>query len=189
MHRIKKGQIGYIQYKRKSMILFTIFIFAVALGIYFGAMDALGTNQNVFTFLAILLLLPASRYTVNTIMFFKAKGCSQEVYTAVEEHIGSLTGAYELYMTAEKKNFALSHLTIAGKNVVALTEDEKCDTAAGEQHILSLMKTNGFLGYHVKIFSSLSKYENRLDQLNRLEGEDAGKGHEKLLSLMLSISL
>lgn len=189
MHRKHKGEFGYIRYERKLMILVTALLLGGAVAIYVAALVLLGTNANYFTILAVLLMLPGARYLVNTVMFFRARPCSEEVHQGVEAHIGSLAGAYDLYMTSQEHNYPISHLAVGGKSVAALTEDPQCGTAAGEQHIRQMMLTNGFHGYSVKIFTNSAKYYDRLDQLNRLEKDAPGEAHERLVSLMESISL
>ena len=189
MHRVHKGEFGYIRQERRRMILITSLLIGGAVAIYGAALILLGTNANYFTILAVLLMLPGARYLVNTIMFFRARPCSEEVHQGTEAHIGTIAGAYDLYMTSQERNYAISHLAVGGKSVAALTEDPQCDTAAGEQHIRKMMQTNGFHGYSVKIFTSPARYYERLDQLNRLEGDTAGETHGRLIALMESISL
>ena len=190
MHKVPKGRYGYISYERKVQTLVTILLVGGAAAVYAAALLWLGTNQNYFTIAAVLLLLPGARYLVNMVMFFRARGCSPSVYEGVEAHIGSLAGAYDLYMTAEKSNYAISHLALCGKTIAALTEDPKCDVPAGETHIRCMLQQNGFHGYTVKIFTEPEKYYARLASLNRLQGESgAGDRQEEVLSLMKAISL
>ncbi len=183
-----KGDFGYHKSQRTKKLILTAVLYLAAFSMYFAARAILGTNQNWFTILAVLILLPAAKQTVALIMLFRAGDCPQEVHAAVESHVGALDRAYELYFTTEKKNFNILHLTVAGKTIAALTQDPKCDCAAGEQHIRKMLMSNGFHGYQVKIFTSLGGYLTRLDQLQDL-GSEEGADHGALFTLLYRISL
>ncbi len=184
----KKGEFGYIKSRRKLSIAVSILMLAMVLVIYFVARWYFGTNKNLFTILAALGCLPLGKCVVNMIMFHRAKPCSEQVRSRINQHIGDLPGAWDLYMTSYSKNFQLSHITKAGKNVCAFTETAACDGRAGEEHIKKMMENNGFHDYTVKIFFSLDKYLERLDQLNALAEGKTGSS-EALFNLFRSISL
>lgn len=188
MHRIHKGEYGYITGRRKQVTALVIGMLAIVLMIYFGAYAILGTNQNLFTILAALICLPTAKMAVNMIMFYKASGCSENAYQAITEHVGDLTGAYDLYMTTDRENYAISHLVIGSGSVLAFTEDPKCSAGHAQTHIRQMMQGNGYHGYAVKVFSSLDSYTDRLDALRDLApGEEQQEA--EVLHLMEQISL
>ena len=192
MHKVKKGEYGYIKYQRRMMTLYTALLFAAALGMYGAAMVILGTNQNWFTILAVLLLLPGARFLATTVLYYRAKECPEDVHGEIERCIGGLTGAYDLYMTTERSNacYALSHLCVRGKNIAALSVDPKCDASAGEAHIRRMLLSNGFHGYTVKIFPDVKRYCGRLAQLGRLEADPEDERRiGEVVSLMKAISI
>lgn len=192
MHQVRKGEYGYITHKRRTMTITTTALFAAALGMYFMALALLGTNQNWFTILAVLMLLPAARFLSTTVLFYRAKECPPDVYEEIERHVGRLTGAYDLFMTTEGSNacYAIAHLAVRGRTVAALSVDPKCDAVGGEAHIRKMMLSNGLHGYTVKIFTNVKSYGTRLDQLNRIEADAEGeRRREEVLALMKAISV
>lgn len=189
MSKIQKGQYGYLQSQKKKTLLYTVLLYATALVMYFGARVYFQTNQNLFTILAVLVMLPAAKFTVSFIMLVRAGECPEKVHREVEQHIGSLDDAYDLYFTSEKKNFSICHLAAAGKTLAAYTDDPKCDCQMGEQHLRRMMMNNGFHGYQIKIFRNLSSYLTRLDQMNELESAEKDGNHQELFQLLYQISL
>lgn len=171
------------------MTFLTAVLLAAVLIIYFGARAYFGTNRNIFTLIAALCCIGVGKSAVDMIMFMRAKGCSESAHRGIEMHIGKLSGAYDIYLTSYSKNFPLSHVTTAGKSVCALTESSRCDTRAGEQHIRTMLENGGFHGYTVKIFRSLDKYLERLDEMNRLDEHRERRSIEGIISLLHSISL
>ncbi len=184
----KKGEFGYIQSRRKVSIALSALMLAMVLVIYFVARWYFGTNKNLFTILAALGCLPLGKCVVSMIMFHKAKPCSAQVRSMINQHIGDLSGVWDLYMTSYSKNFQLSHITRAGKTVCAFTETAGCDTRAGEEHIKKMMENNGYHGYTVKIFLNLDKYLERLDQMNAL-AEGTNGSDDALFNLFKAISI
>lgn len=188
MSRIEKGDYGYFRNQRQKKLIIMVLLYAMTLVMYFGAKAYFGTNRNLFTILAVLVVLPAAKYTVQFIMLVRAGECSSGVRDEVEQHIGHLSGAYDLYFTSEKKNYNICHLAVSGGSIAAYTEDPKCDCRAGEQHLRRMMTGNGIHGYQIRIFTDFSSYLNRLDQLNELEAANDG-AQEKLLQFLYQISL
>lgn len=188
MSRIEKGDYGYFRNQRQKKLIIMVLLYAMTLVMYFGAKAYFGTNRNLFTILAVLVVLPAAKYTVQFIMLVRAGECSSGVRDEVEQHIGHLSGAYDLYFTSEKKNYNICHLAVSGGSIAAYTEDPKCDCRAGEQHLRRMMTGNGIHGYQIRIFTDFSSYLNRLDQLNELEAANGG-AQEKLLQFFYQISL
>lgn len=188
MSRIEKGDYGYFRNQRQKKLIIMVLLYSMTLVMYFGAKAYFGTNRNLFTILAVLVVLPAAKYTVQFIMLVRAGECSSGVRDEVEQHIGHLCGAYDLYFTSEKKNYNISHLAVSGGSIAAYTEDPKCDCRQGEQHLRRMMTGNGIHGYQIRIFTDFSAYLTRLDQLNELEAAN-GRAQEKLLQFFYQISL
>ena len=65
MKKVKKGNYGYIRYERKKRLLVTLVMFAIPLVIYVTGYIQTKTRLNLFTFVAILGCLPASRSSMN----------------------------------------------------------------------------------------------------------------------------
>lgn len=185
---MKKGKYGYIASRRKIKVAISLLLLAIVLIMYFGARAYFGTNRNLFTIFAALCCLPLGKEIVSTIMFFRARGCSQKAYARIGKHTGGITGAYDLYLTSYDRNFQLSHAAVSGKTVCAFTEDPKCDVKAGQIHILTMMKNDGYKDFSVKIFTDPDKYIARLDEL-RQRGDETPKRSRKILDLLCAISL
>lgn len=192
MIRIVKGNYGYIEAKKRQTIVLVVLLLILILSVYFGAYYYFGTNQNWFTIMAALICLPTAKIAVSMIMFLKASGCSEMAHKEIERCAQELTAAYDLYMTTERENYALSHAVVAGGSVVALTEDPKCNANNGQTHIRHMMQGNGYHGYTVKIFTQIDSYTQRLEQLELIASNEDSRTQEKnaeVLHLLKQISL
>jgi len=195
MKRVHKGEFGYISYQRKWTILRTVIYFAICMSIFAAGYITTGSRKNLLTIVAVLGCLPACKSAVNVVMFFRAKGCTDTLHEAIEATTNittaagsKLAGLYDLYMTTYKTNYAISHLAIAEKTIVGIVENKDINVNAIETHIQDHLKQDGHKDMTVKIFTDVSKYTDRLNQLARLELEPL-KVQDSILEMLLSISL
>lgn len=186
---IPKGTPGYIQNRKILTLCKTLIYFAVSLSLYFAGIKATGDNKNLLTIVAILGCLPASKSAVNTIMFFRFQGCPKETVKQLPgiQEYQQLYLLYDMVFTSYDKNFEIYQIAMNDKVLCGYTGKEKTDVAACEEHLQQYLTQNGIKEVTVKIFQDLTKYRNRLEQLNALSelGDKAGE----IRTLMLEISL
>lgn len=162
--KAEKGDFGYIKAQKKKRTLITLGLFAIPLVIFLTGLHETGTRLNMFTFVAIMGCLPASRSAVGMIMMLLQKPVDPEVYRKVEERAGDLVRAYELAISAYEKNTPLDSLVICGYHVAAYCSRPGTDTAFAEKHIKEILKGNGFRA-DVKIFQDAKPYLDRVSYL------------------------
>lgn len=181
-----KGEYGYIEKKKKTTIVWTIFLFIIAVAIFLLGYFTTGKRENLFTVLAVLDLLPASRSAVNMIMYLRTPRYDKSIQENIESNAGDVKVLYQLYMTSYKKNFSLDCISVRGNNVIGLSTFDKCDINACQEHIEFYGKQNGFNNLTIKIFDNEKKFIDRLVQLNSL---DTGNKEDDLVELMKDLSL
>lgn len=160
-----KGDRGYFQAEKKKRLLVLLALLVLPLAIYFIGIAVNGTRSTIITVLAIVGVLPACRAIVSLIMILPRKEMSLQDYQDIQQHVGSLTMGYELYMTAYEKNTDVEACAIAGNTIVALVRDPKADLRFGENHITGILRQNG-IPSHVNLMSNLQKFEERLDSMD-----------------------
>lgn len=168
--KVRKGELGYIKAEKKKRTLITLGLFALPLIIFFTGLIITKTRLNMFTFVAIMGCLPASRCAVGMIMMRMQKPVERSVYEQVEARAGDLTRTYELVLTAYEKNTAIDSLIVCGYHVVAYSSSEKTDPAYIEKHISKILKGNSFKN-DVKVFTDLGAYLERVSYLAARRGE------------------
>lgn len=189
MKKAVKGTYGYLQAKRTQVLLRTILFFAIALLLLAVGIISTGTRKNLLTIVAVLGCLPACKSLVNLIMYYKAKGCSMAVKEKAEKAEGDLIGMYDMYFTSYKENFPISHMVVEGKNICGYTEWKECDVHACERHLSTMLKQGGYKDMTIKIFTDLSKYCERLKQLNGSEREKTPVRDDEVRVVLYDISL
>ena len=192
MKKIEKGQYGYLENQTKREIVFTVILFALAFGCLIFGIIMTKTKNNLFTIAAVLGMLPACRYLINVIMFFRAKrhACPKEVYQEITQIIDGKDCpaiAYDLYMTSEKALFPIYCMASINNTLVGYTVYNKFDEEKCNEHITTMLKQNGFKNCTVKIFTGKNKFMERIKSMR-----DHGAVDERdleALHLKLNLSL
>ena len=164
--KIYKGDLGYIKYSRIKKSLLTLLAFIIPVAAYVIAYIYFGTNKNIISIVAIVGCLPACRALVNLIMFFTIRSVPEDEAKALRAHEGTLTCAYELYLTTYEKSTLLDAVAICGNNVVGLATYKKPDVQYVQKHMGNSLRAAGYSS-NVTIMTDLKKYLERLDSLNK----------------------
>lgn len=173
-----KGKRNYLNSQKKFEIIRTILYFGISLSLFVGGYIQTGQKANLLSIVAVLGCLPAAKSAVGAIMFLRYQSCSEETASAIEQHSQGLNCLYDMVFTSYKKNFVVSHLAVCGNTVCGFAEGGKdsakngFDESGFYKHIGDILKLDGHQGVTVKIFTSLPKYTERLDQMRELEPED-----------------
>lgn len=171
MNRKKKGEFGYLDYRKKASVIRTLVCLLVAVALFVAGLIINGSQKNIFSIVAALGCLPTGWSAVNMIMFLRGKGCSQNAYDNIRQVCGGLLIHYDHVITSYEKNYNVAASTVLDKNICCLTEDPTVDTGDIEKHIKKMMAQNGYSSYSIKVFDKLDAFTDRLSQLEKLRQE------------------
>ena len=96
-----KGSYGYIKHSKKVWVIKTTIMYAVSLSLFIAGYIATKSKENMLTIVAVLGVLPATKSFVTTVLYVKAKGCSEKLHNKVKEYDQKQLIAYDLVFTAE----------------------------------------------------------------------------------------
>lgn len=182
-----KGTENYIDIQKRYEILRTVLYFGVSAALFAAGCIQTKSRLNLLTVVAVLGCLPASKSAVSAVMFLRFQSCGQETARKIKDHSQGLTVLFDCIFTSYKKNFKVSHLAIRGNTVCGFSEDADFQEQEFYKHIGDILNLDGHKETSVKIFNSLPKYIDRLEQMKALE-EDTAKDMavaETLKSVML----
>ena len=171
LHRVYKGEFGYIKYKKNAAIIRTVISLAITVGIYVAGLWKYGSQKNVMSIIAALGCLPTGWSAVNMIMFIKAKGCIESDKDKIEACRGGLLIHYDHVITSYDKNFYVSASTVLDKNICCYSSDEDIDEIDCEKHIKKMIAQSGYSNHSIKIFTDIDKFCDRLTQLEKLRAD------------------
>ncbi len=167
-----KGTRNYLNTQKKYEILRTVLYFSISLSLFAAGYIQTGSRGNLLSIVAVLGCLPASKSAVGAIMFFRFQSCPEQAAAEIEQHVRGLAGLYDMVFTSYKKNFVVSHLVVCGNTVCGFSADPKFAENEFYRHIGDILKMDGHKNVTVKIFTNLSRYTERLEQIKNLGEEE-----------------
>lgn len=195
MHHLKrlftttdvKGTENYLDTQKKYELIRTLLYFGISAALFIGGYLQTKSRVNLLTVVAVLGCLPASKSAVSAIMFFRFRSCTPENAAEIKAHSEGLFTLSDCVFTSYSRSYRVSHLAVRGRTVCGFTEDENFDEAEFNRHITDILKLDGHKDVTVKIFTSLSRYTERLEQMKELEENETASAAiiETLKSVIL----
>ncbi len=165
MFKSMKGQYGYFRSEKKRRALVTFGFFAIPILILISGILYTGSKKNFLTVIAMVGFIPAAMSMVSFIVIMMRTSISRELYDAIDPHIGSLTYAYELYLTSEKQNALVDCLVFCGNEVVGLVTDPHTDPRFAKDHLQKYLRADGYK-VSVYMLTDVRHFVERCDSLN-----------------------
>ncbi len=162
-NRKGKGEAGYIAYKKKYELLFSIILFAVAAGIFILGL-ALNKWQkgNVFTIVAALFVIPMARFLTQYILLFPFKSVTDQEAAEIEKAAkgGSIIYADNVIASSEKA-MQLSFIVITSNKILCYTGRAKENALKCQEYLSDVVKRRGY-DYKVTVTDDKTKFLNLL---------------------------
>lgn len=165
MQKATKGQFGYFRYERMRRLLITIITVLFPAAVFVAGIIVYGTEKNLLTVIALVLVIPFAMAFVSLVMVYTHSSISEEEYKEIEEHAGTLTMAYELYVTHETASTMVDAFAICGNTVVGLVTEKKGDPKFTADYIKKVLRSNG-IGSNVALMTDRKHFLERLDSMN-----------------------
>lgn len=182
-----KGTERYLDIQKKYEVARTLLYFGISAALFIAGYLQTKSRLNLLTVVAVLGCLPASKSAVSAVMFLRFHSCLPENAVEIKEHSQGLAVLFDCVFTSYKKNFQVSHMAVRGNTVCGFSEDAGFPENDFAKHMGDILKLDGHREVTVKIFVSLPKYLERLEQMKALEEEEAKTAAviETLKSVML----
>ena len=173
----EKCTLGYLTKRKKAEILWIVFFVVLGVAIFLTGYLWSGVRANIFTVMAVLLVLPAAKHLVALIAMYRKKGVTKERYDKVKEAAGQAVLYTDYVFTSTEKIMHLDFLLVKNGNVLGVIAKSKQDVPYLKQYLTDVVKKTA-PSYHVRLFESDEKL---ISHLQRLTQEEASENSEKSL--------
>ena len=190
--KIQKGEAGYIQSRKKKLVIITIVSFAWVLAVLLIGYLINKTKSNIFTIIAILGCIPASMSLVNLIMMIPHKSINEHKKAEIEGCSDNLIILYDLVVTSEKKAMPIEAVAVSENTICGYTRNEKMDLNYCGKYIKSILEQNHYEKITVKIFRDYVAFLSRVEGMNNIasvENHVAGRKEKEMATILTEISL
>ena len=98
-----KGEAGYIQARKKQLILKAVLEFGIVIALLILGIWQTHTRLNLLTVVAVLGCLPAAKALVEVITISPYHSIAEERAKEIQKHAEDLTAAFDLVFTSKDK--------------------------------------------------------------------------------------
>lgn len=185
--KLIKGQRGYINFKKRTQLLKALMYVGIGILIFiFGLLVNKFEKSNIFTIIAILMVLPMAKRLVNFIVFLPFQSVPEETYQAVSLLKKEEDTLYtDAVFTSSEKIMYLSFLIIAGNEVIGLIGREKEDKEYITKYLTESIRKRGW-SYKVTIYTKKESFFKRYKTVDRsLIREEESELKDFLWSLLV----
>lgn len=186
MTRIEKGKQGYISSRKKIDFLWLLGFILLGIGIFLAGYFLTHVRANIFTVLAVLMVLPAAKRVVALVVLLPRKGVSRERYEKIQPLVESGTLYVDYVFTSTEKIMHLDFLLIKNGNVMGVIAPSKQDVVYMKKYLADCVHKVA-PNYHVKVFKNDEELMHHVERLTQVEAEE-GKEKE-LLEYLHSLAM
>lgn len=190
--KIIKGDAGYLQVRRKQLMIKTILEFGIAFALLGLGIWQTGSRLNLLTVVAVLGCLPASKALVELIMVVPHSSIRPEIAEEISEKANILTTAFDLVFTSQNHIMPVDSILILDHTICGYTSSKKTDIACAEKHIRQILNQNQYGKVSVKIFTDYAAFLKRAEDMERMAEDNpsqAEKKEQSIRQILLNISL
>ena len=190
--KIEKGQPGYIKARKLKYLVWAIGEFAVVAVLVIVGYLKTGSKLNLFTLIAVVGCLPASKMLVEFITMAPHKGIEPEKFAEIEEKAGLITRIYDTVITGNGKVMPVDAFVISGRTICGYAGSPKANEAETARYIKEMLQNSHVDKVTVKIFCDYVAFLSRAEGMNNIAtAESGGEGNReaKIKQLILSTSM
>ena len=150
--KTERGQYGYLKEKKQKALFGTFLMVFVgiaifAIGLLLNKMEA----TNVFTVIAICMVMPAAKYFVSYVVLFPYQSTGLETKERLDSYAKQGdTILYDVVFTSSEKVMHLDCIYVTGHQIIGYTSRTKDNVQFIQEHLKKELKLRG-LSYAVYI--------------------------------------
>lgn len=189
---IQKGHPGYIKAQKTKYLMWTIAEFAIVIALVILGYIKTGSRLNLFTVIAIVGCLPASKMLVEFIAMAPHKSIEPEKFQEVSEKAPLLTKVYDTVITGNDKVMPVDVFVISGHTVCGYTSSQKTDEVIVARYVKEMLHNNHFEKVTVKVFHDYTAFITRAEGMNSIatvEQPETKKKEKRIRQLILATSM
>lgn len=184
----ERGEYGYLKQKKQGdlfgtflMVLIGIAIFV--LGLLLNKMEI----TNLFTVIAVCMVMPAAKYFVSYVVLFPYKPMTEETKERLDSYAkAGDTVLYDVVFTSSERVMHLDCIYVTGHQIIGYTSRKKDKTEVIQEYFKKELKLR-CLSYTVYLATEEKQIKDRM----KLRGEESteSEAKEEVLSMLRTFTV
>lgn len=188
--KLERGQYGYLKEKKQNSLFGTLLMIVIGIAIFVtGLLLNKMEATNVFTVIAICMVMPAAKYFVSYVVLFPYKPMDLEIKKTLDSYAKEGdTVLYDVVFTSSEKVMHLDCIYVTGHQIIGYTSRAKDKVQIMQDYLKKELKLRG-ISYAVFIATEEKQIKDRM----KLRGEEAveanSEAKEEVLSMLRTFTV
>ncbi len=188
--KLERGEYGYLKQRKQKalsgtilMVLIGIAIFVV--GLLLNKMEA----TNLFTVIAVCMVMPAAKYFVSYVVLFPYKPMSLETKERLASYAREKDSVlYDVVFTSSEKVMHLDCIYVTGHQIIGYTSRAKDRTQVIQEYFKKEVK-NRCLSYAVYMATEEKQIKDRMKLRGEEQAEQSAEAKGEVLSMLRTFTV
>lgn len=191
MMKIQKGMPGYIRGRKVKFLIGALAEFGVVAALLVLGYMQTGSRLNLFTVIAAVGCLPASKMLVEFITMAPYGSIPADIYKEIEKKAPLTPKVYDLILTSTEKVMHVSVLLLCGHTICGYAQSGQTDEVKCAGYIKEMLGKNGYENMTVKIFRDYRAFLARAEGMNHIIAveQKERKLEENIKKMLFSLSM
>lgn len=168
---VGKCEYGYIRNQKKINMIWLFVFVLIGIAIFVCGYLLTKTRANIFTVIAVLMVLPAAKRVVALVVMVPRKGVDRDRYEKVSQASGGGILFTDYVFTSSEKIMHLDFLLIKNGNVLGVTASSRQDVDYMKKYLADSVH-KAASEFHTKVFDSDEEMLRHLDRLTQVEADE-----------------
>lgn len=162
---VPKGTPGYFKNRKLKTGIAMVSGYLLVLLLFFTGIIIFADRGNLLTVVAIVMMLPTGKMTVNFLMYPRKGHADAAEFDELCKTGDKLTLLADILITPEKKSIELTYVAIDKAHILIYCTDKKLDTAYHGKYIKDFLKRSD-ITTDVSFYTDIIKFKKRLAAVN-----------------------
>lgn len=167
---VDKCEFGYIKNQKKINLIWLFVFILIGMAIFVCGYLLMRTRANIFTVIAVLMVLPAAKRIVALVVMVPRKSVERDRYDRIRQEAGDGILFTDYVFTSTEKIMHLDFVLIKNGNVLAVTAPSMQDVEYMKKYLADSVQ-KAAPGFHVRVFDRDEELIRYLDKLTQMEAE------------------
>ena len=188
--KLERGEYGYLKQRKQKALSGTILMVLIGLAIFVvGLLLNKMEATNIFTVVAVCMVMPAAKYLVSYVVLFPYKPMSLETKERLASYARENdTVLYDVVFTSSEKVMHLDCIYVTGHQIIGYTSRMKDKTQVMQEYLKKEVK-NRCLSYAVYMATEEKQIKDRMKLRGEEQAEQSVEAKEEVLSMLRTFTV
>lgn len=188
--KLERGQYGYLKEKKQKAVFGTFLMVLIGLAIFVtGLLLNKMEATNVFTVIAVCMVMPAAKYFVAYVVLFPYKPIEPETKERLDSYAKEGdTMLYDVVFTSSEKVMHLDCIYVTGHQIIGYTSRAKDKVQIIQDYFKKELKLRA-ISYAVYIATEEKQIKDRMKLRGEENNDSDTEAKEEVLSMLRTFTV